>query len=107
MLTMSEKLIDEEHLDEYTVRRYFAEDGNISEQILQRVDPLFDENQASRNEGYNKFANVRKVAEIPIALIEEWKVKYGFDWFTASQAERRAILNNPDYFFLRTTEERV
>lgn len=104
---MSEKLIDEEHLDEYTVRRYFAEDGNISEQILQNVDPLFKETQVSRVEGYNKKANIRKVAEIPIALIEEWKVQYGFDWFTASQKERLAILNDPKYFYLRTTEGKV
>lgn len=104
---MSNDLIAEEHLDEYTVRRYFAEDGNISEQILQKVDPVLNQNQILRNAGYDKKANIRKVAEIPIALIEEWKVQYGFDWFTASQAERRAILNNPDYFYLRTTEERV
>ena len=100
-------LIDVEKIDEYTVRKYFAEDGNITEQLIQKVDPVLDLNQRLRNEGYDKSANIRKVAEIPIALIEEWKNLYGFDWFTASQAERAAILNNPEYRFLRTTEEKV
>lgn len=101
------KLIDVERLDECTVRKYFEEDGNITEQILQNVDPVLEINQQLRNEGYDKKANIRKVAEIPIALIEEWKNLYGFDWFTATQRERAAILNDPEYAFLRTTEERV
>lgn len=104
---MAQELIDVERIDENTVRKYFSEDGNITEQILQKVDPLLELNSALRNEGYDKKANIRKVAEIPIALIEEWKNVYGFDWFTATQAERAAILNNPDFKFLRTTEERV
>lgn len=104
---MAQELIDVERIDENTVRKYFAEDGNITEQILQKVDPVLEINKNLRNEGYDKKANIRKVAEIPIALIEEWKNVYGFDWFTATQAERAAILNNPDFKFLRTTEERV
>ena len=104
---MSARLIDVEHLDECTVRKYFAEDDNITEQLVQKVDPILEINRNLRNEGYDKKANIRKVAEIPIALIEEWKNLYGFDWFTASQRERAMILNNPEYAFLRTTEERV
>lgn len=104
---MTAKLIDVEHIDENTVRKYFAEEDTITEQIVQKVDPVLEMNKTLRNAGYDKKANIRKVAEIPIALIEEWKNLYGFDWFTASQAERAAILNNPEFAFLRTTEEKV
>lgn len=104
---MVQKLVDVERIDENTVRKYFVEDDNVTEQLVQNVDPVLEINKNLRNEGYDKKANIRKIAEIPMALIEEWKNLYGFDWFNATQAERAAILNNPDFKFLRTTEEKV
>lgn len=61
------------------------------------------DHKASR---YSSHRPMHKVASIPMGLVEQW-LKEGFDVFTASDAELRRKLNDPDYKHLRTMPGRL
>ena len=57
-----------------------------------------NEAQAGYNEpGNGVFTNnngLYHAARIPVNVVEGWKAKYGFDWFTAPEAEKKKWLNS-------------
>ena len=105
---MTERLVDTEIIDNQVRRDMFAdEDGNIVERTTFDVQPAIDDAKFFRDEGFNRKAPGRLVALLPIELIEKWRVEKGINWFTASQAEKAALLNDPDNAVFRTTGGRV
>lgn len=81
-------------------------------QRLQDIEPQLDQNQAHYNSyGDHKASRYKGgaqhlVARIPPGLVEQW-IKEGFDIFTASDAELRRKLNDPQYRKLRTMPGRL
>lgn len=84
--------------------------------IVQRVQDItnnLDVNQAEYNHHgdhkasrYSHKGSSHKVASIPMGLVEQW-IKEGFNIFTATDAELRRKLNDPDYKKLRTMPGRL
>lgn len=89
--------------------RYFynSADKKIHVQRIQDVEPQIDVNKAEYNaHGDHKPSRygkgpMHKIATIPPAVVEKW-LKEGFNVFTATDAEMRRKLNDPDYKRLRT-----
>ena len=90
-------------------------DSSSRKLIVQRVqlaDDILDDNKAEYNShGDHKASRygkrpMHKVATIPQGLIEQW-MKEGFNVYTASDAELRRKLNDPDYKYLRTMPGRL
>ncbi len=44
------------------------------------------------------------VASLPLELIEHWRQSEGFDWFKASEKEKRERLNDPNNKVFRVME---
>ena len=74
---------------------------------LQDVDHILMANKIafnsfmSKKPSYTGSDGFHKVASIPSILIEKW-IREGFNWFTATDSERRARLNDRDYQKLLT-----
>lgn len=60
---------------------------------------------ANNKEEFNNHGNIsysdstdgaHRVAHIPFVILEKWLREDGFDWFSSTDKERRAKLNNPD-----------
>lgn len=80
-------------------------DGSFTIQTLQDVEPYLERNKrealsaAKHGDGIG-----RKVASIPLAVAEKWRVELGFDILKdRDPAKLRALLNDPDNLFLRTS----
>lgn len=70
----------------------------------QDVQPILDDNKRlmSLNDGYSPSRDMKRVASIPLTVVEQW-MKEGIDIFDKNCAEAiRRKLNSPDYKFLRT-----
>lgn len=71
----------------------------------QEVDHVLDHNkaQATENDGYSPDRSMRRVASIPMALIQKWKEEEGWDAFDPEHADKLAQkLNSNEYLHLRT-----
>jgi hypothetical protein len=70
------------------------------------VGPTIERNKAEQNDGtggWNADKSLRRVARIPNAVIELWKIKYGVNVFNKDHAPAvKRLLNDPDWRFLRT-----
>lgn len=82
-------------------------------QRVQQVDEELAQNRAEYNSHsdhaatrYSSKRPMHKVASIPPGLVEQW-MKEGFNIFTASDAELRRRLNDPQYRKLRTMPGRL
>lgn len=100
---MVDKVLGTEFIDGQIRRDTIVdEDGTIVEKTTFDVDPVLQDAAFFREQEINRKAPGRLVALLPMELIEKWRVEEGFDWFTASQAERAARLNDPDNALFRT-----
>ena len=100
---MTDKLLGTELVDGQIRRDIIASgDGTIVEKTTFDVNPVLRDAEFFRDQGFNRKAPGRLVAVLPIELIEKWRIEKGFDWFKASQAERAAVLNDPDNALFRT-----
>ena len=51
---------------------------------------------------------MRKVASIPLIIIEKWKAEHGVDIMNKDHWHRvKQLLNDPEYRFLRTHESNI
>jgi len=83
--------------DDMHVRRY-----QDCEPILENNKRLF-----TLNDGYSPSRDLRRVASIPLTVVEEW-MKEGIDIFDPNCAEAiRRKLNDPAWLYLRTAPGRV
>ena len=80
-------------------------EGNWAQKASQRVEALLDLNAEARNhcDPYNAARDVRLVARIPLIVIAKWRNELGVDyWNPDHQAKVDALLNDPDWRWLRT-----
>lgn len=94
-----------------------AKDGQVTVYREQDVEPCLIANRAAINEvtswrpwaSGRKDVAIRKVAEIPCVLAEQW-LKEGINIFSADpdmQKKFRQKLNDPNYKYLRTFPGRI
>jgi hypothetical protein len=81
-------------------------DNKVIVQQTQDVTEILDYNKRMQAENVGKrFGDMAHVARIPASIVMEWKQKYGIDVMAPSpedKARMLALLNDPDYAFLRT-----
>lgn len=85
------------HYDEST--------GDFAIETRQDVAPILDNNKRQWNDGdgYTPSREMRKIAEIPLVVLEKWKNELGIDWTNKNHAPAvRRLLNDPDWRYLRT-----
>lgn len=73
------------------------------------VEPIIDLNKALANDGdgYSPSRELRRIASIPLVIVEKWKNEFGVDVFNKDHAQAvRRLLNDPDWRYLRTSPGR-
>jgi hypothetical protein len=74
------------------------------------VEPVLDSNKrlAASGDGYSPSRDLRRVASIPIGVVEMWKAIYGVDPLSRGQERLLTrLLNDPEWAWLRTAPGRV
>lgn len=100
---MADVLFETTRIDPRTVKRIYANDeGTVTEVTTTDIDPLLEANKEFAKVEQSRKANGKLVARIDMAIIDHWRNTLGIDWFTADEATKRALLNDPDNMFLRT-----
>lgn len=80
-------------------------DGTVSYLAVQEVDPILEANKAlaGHNDGYTPSREMRRVASIPMGLIQHWREVEGWDAFDPANAHKlMQKLNSNEFEFLRT-----
>lgn len=75
----------------------------------QDVEPIIENNKklANLNDGFTPSREMRRIASIPLVIIEKWKTELGVDIFNKNHAQAlRRLLNDPDWRYLRTSPGR-
>lgn len=96
-------------------RQFFSDDeGNITVNTIQDVEPLLDRNKAVANDRLKKVDGDYSlpVATVPPVVMMHWLQTEGwwfYDAFTDPDVEKKlnAKLNDPDWRHLRTSELRI
>ncbi len=91
-------------IDDDTIERTFIDNDGA---LVIRRD--YDPSNAFKSIRHNKeFAprgkDLYHIASLPLELIEHWRLTEGFDWFKASQSEKKARLNDPSNRAFRVME---
>lgn len=85
-------------------------DGSHTFAASQDTDPILERNKAmaNHNDGYSGSREMRRVASIPLILIQKWLHEEGWDAFDPRHADKLAQkLNSSDFAHLRTASGRV
>lgn len=89
---------------------YFIDDkGVITIRRSQEVSGVLERNKAlcNHNDGYSPGRNMRRVAEIPMGVVEQWRAE-GIDIFDPNCADAvKRRLNSNEFRYLRTAEGRL
>lgn len=97
-----------------TRRFYSDDDGNITVETSQDLEPLIERNKKMANENgkaiTSEYAN--PIASIPPIFIVKWLNEEGWNVFDAERdpdvdKKLKRKLNDPDWRFLRTSELRL
>lgn len=86
------------------------EDGTIRTEAHQDVQHILDANgeMYNHNDGYSQSRDWKRVASIPLALINMVKIHEGWDMLSPENSDRLTkLLNDIDYLKLRTAPGRV
>lgn len=84
-------------------------DGDFAIQTFGDVQPILDFNKemANSGDGYTPSRDMRRIASIPLVILEKWKNEMGVDIFNKDHARKiRQLLNDPDWRYLRTSPGR-
>lgn len=88
---------------------FWVEDGKIIERKTQDVEPILERNKALfvDGDGYSPTREMRRVASIPMGLVEKW-LREGVDIFNPDHMpEVKKRLNSAEYAYLRTAPGRL
>ena len=86
-----------------------ALDDAVTIRRVQDVEPIIENNKAlfKSGDGYTPSRDLKRIASIPLSVIEEW-MKEGVNIFDPNCAAAiRRKLNDPQYLYLRTAPGRV
>lgn len=75
----------------------------------QDVEPIIESNKrlANDGDGFTPSRDMRRIATVPLVVAEKWRNELGVDIFNRNHAGKvRALLNDPDWRFLRTSPGR-
>lgn len=106
----SRRLIDVDYVAGKETWSVDYEDGTCGVETKWHTDELVSMNRRELNDGgWDANPDMRKMASIPLAVIELWRTEYGFDALSphADPAKLRRLLNDPDWSALRTRRGRV
>jgi GTP-sensing pleiotropic transcriptional regulator CodY len=100
---------------EEPIKTKFNYDHNEDKVILENVqdiEPLLELNKKELNKDYLyggvETDGMRKVASIPLIIIEKWKRELGIDIMNKNDMPKvKKLLNDPEYRWLRTHESRI
>lgn len=94
-----------------TTLEFDAAEGKHILRHTQDVSSILDANKREQADNIGqKFGDFAKVASIPMAVVLEWKQKYGINALAPSPEDKIrmvALLNDPDYAYLRTRGGRL
>ncbi len=82
-----------------------VEEGKIIVATTQDIEPVLRQNAALRNtDGYNDARDLKRVYDIPLALLEHWYNTEGLNLFDPNHADAiRRKLRDPEYEKLRSS----
>lgn len=94
-----------------TTLEFDAAEGKHVLRHTQDVSSILDANKRAQADSVGqKWGDFTKVASIPMAVVLEWQQKYGINAMAPSPEDRVrmvALLNDPDYAYLRTRGGRL
>jgi|TARA_R110000824_G_scaffold364851_1_gene553354 phage I-like protein len=89
-------------------------EDKIVQHSVQDVQPLLELNKKEYNKDYihggveTKETGMRKVASIPLIIVEKWKRDHGIDMMNKDHWPKiKQLLNSNEYKFLRTHESNL
>ena len=92
--------------DVVTIHDYDDSTQTTIIETIQDLDPYIEANkreQASGHDGYTPSREMRKVASIPIEIVNQWMVERGINALRPEDWPKvAALLDDPDHRFLRT-----
>ena len=89
---------------------YDTDGDKLVQHSVQDVSPLIELNKKEFNKDYihggvETQGGMRKVASIPLIIIEKWKTEHGVDIMNKDHWDKvKKLLNDPEYRLLRTHE---
>ena len=92
---------------------YDTDGDKLVQHSVQDVSPLIELNKKEFNKDYihggvETQGGMRKVASIPLIIIEKWKTEHGVDITNKDHWDKvKKLLNDPEYRFLRTHESNI
>lgn len=93
---------------------YDRAEEKLVQHSVQDIQPLIDLNKKEYNKDYihggveTKETGMRKVASIPLIIIEKWKKEHGIDMMNKDHWPKiKQLLNSNEYRFLRTHESNI
>lgn len=94
-----------------TTLEFDAAEGKHILRHTQDVTSILDANKRAQADSIGKrWGDMEKVASIPFAVVMEWKEKYGINALAPTPEDKIrivALLNDPDYTYLRTRGGRL
>ena len=92
-----------ELIDDPSEKRIIAK---VSDDVGDQLD--FNRDLYNSGDGYSPSRDLRRVASIPLVIVEKWKNELGVDVFNKDHASAvRRLLNSNEYLYLRTAPGRV
>ena len=91
-----------------TFTKLHLEDDNLHVETKQDVQPILDLNKADSNANSSRFRRseeMEHVARIPMVVVEDWINRFGINAMAPSEEDTiriTALLNSPDYAYLKT-----
>ena len=93
---------------------YNHTDDTVVHHAVQDIEPLLELNKKEYNKDYihggveTKETGMRKVASIPLIIVEKWKRDHGIDMMNKDHWPKiKQLLNSNEYKFLRTHESNL
>ena len=75
----------------------------------QDVEPILEQNRRAQslNDGYSPSRELKRVASIPLVVVQKWMQDDGVNFLALGKQEKRAYLrrklNDPEWQYLRTS----
>jgi hypothetical protein len=93
---------------------YDHSEDKLVQHSVQDIQPMLELNKKERNKDYihggieTKETGMRKVASIPLIIVEKWKAEHGIDMLNKDHWPKiKQLLNDPEYKYLRTHESNI